>query len=285
MESSDDLMRAWNHARAALRVETGRSIVRVVGVKSIDEGELVGTGTFLRLRGNPYLLTAEHVAAREPRYQMLGFASGERSRPQRFLHPFSAITAPSDLAVARVEDSQMNESAAIDSGRFANSTNALRGDLLFLNGFPGTKSRFSGIAGGLVSAPIGIATVEGLCTKVWFNPRIHFALDYDPAEWVDESGKKVDPPDPHGMSGSLIWRSKLAKPSAWSFASAEIVGVVTQWVPDQKVLVATRAEVVTAFLLHALREESAYYAWCERGRPEGDALTDWVWAEQAVTSL
>ncbi|MBL0158845.1 MAG: DUF2934 domain-containing protein [Bryobacterales bacterium] len=34
-----------------------------------------------------------------------------------------------------------------------------------------------------------------------------------------------------------------------------------------------------------LRHKAAYFRWCDRGRPEGDSLADWLWAEEAIPIL
>jgi hypothetical protein len=71
-----------------------------------------------------------------------------------------------------------------------------------------------------------------------------FAIDYDPAGMVNETGVTEDLVDPHGLSGSPVWRIGVSGRSsrAWSPSDSLLVGVLTHWRPDEKVLVATSAK-------------------------------------------
>ena len=73
----------------------------------------------------------------------------------------------------------------------------------------------------------------------------------------------------------------------WSPDDAKVTGLVFGW-PQSNLkdsLIATRIEVVRAFLIRALREEAAYFRWLERGQPSHDPLTDWVLAERSIADL
>jgi hypothetical protein len=60
---------------------------------------------------------------------------------------------------------------------------------------------------------------------------------------------------------------------------------VTGLVFKHACLLATRIEFVKSFLLQALRQESAYFQWESRGRPDGDDLADWTWAVDEIPAL
>ena len=73
-----------------------------------------------------------------------------------------------------------------------------------------------------------------------------FAIEYDPAGMSDPAGTMQTPVDPHGLSGSPVWRIGASGRSAhlWEPDDSLLVGVVTQWRPDRNVLVATSVSEV-----------------------------------------
>ena len=68
-----------------------------------------------------------------------------------------------------------------------------------------------------------------------------FAVEYDPAGMVNEVGAAEDLVDPHGLSGSPVWRIGVSGRSSrdWKPCDCLLVGILTQWRPDEKVLIAT----------------------------------------------
>ena len=70
-----------------------------------------------------------------------------------------------------------------------------------------------------------------------------FALNFDPKQIQAEPGCPQDLPDPHGLSGSPVFRIGASGRSAkdWAPEWAELVGVVTQWRQDHELLVGTKA--------------------------------------------
>jgi hypothetical protein len=75
---------------------------------------------------------------------------------------------------------------------------------------------------------------------------IQFAIEYDPTGMTDPSGVVQTPVNPHGLSGSPVWRIGVSGRSArlWQPQDSLLVGVVTQWRPKQNVLVATSVSPV-----------------------------------------
>jgi hypothetical protein len=59
-------------------------------------------------------------------------------------------------------------------------------------------------------------------------------------------------PDPHAMSGSLVWNTRFVEMSRrnehWSPGDAVVTGLLWSW-PDESKIVATRIEYVRSFLL------------------------------------
>jgi hypothetical protein len=70
---------------------------------------------------------------------------------------------------------------------------------------------------------------------------LQFAVEYDPVGMVNETGAAQDLVDPLGLSGSPVWRIGVSgrSPNEWKPTDSLLVGVLTQWRPDEKVLIAT----------------------------------------------
>jgi hypothetical protein len=255
---------------------------------SDDYGELLGTGSYVQLRGRPYLLTNEHVARRREKHPLAhvpkldGFFL-------RVVHPFQAQTFPIDAAIARLDDAIMENATQrpIPADRFASKHAPVTHELLFMTGFPGKRARFSALAGALATTAVPYLTQQ-IPEESVTSPE-HFRLNYNPERARSVSSLGSFLPEPPGFSGSLVWDTGYVRKRGqdWSPADATVTGLVFGWpLSDQSdSLIATRIEVVRAFLIQALRHEAAYFRWLGRGKPYHDELTDWLWAERLITEV
>ncbi len=77
-----------------------------------------------------------------------------------------------------------------------------------------------------------------------------FVMDFDPENFQALDGTSGEWLDPHGLSGSAVWRIGAAGVSIndWSPAMSELVGVVTRWDPSRKCLLATKWTSVSPLL-------------------------------------
>jgi hypothetical protein len=77
-----------------------------------------------------------------------------------------------------------------------------------------------------------------------------FVMDFDPENFQALDGTSGEWLDPHGLSGSAVWRIGAAGASIndWSPAMSELVGVVTQWDQSRKCLIATKWTSVAPLL-------------------------------------
>ena len=100
---ADDVQEAGEH----MRLYTHPFITPIT--MDLDEdhiegrGKVLGSATFLELRGKPYILTNEHVA-RVRQYSRLRYFrdGGEEASP--IVHPFQAEDDPVDAALARIDE-------------------------------------------------------------------------------------------------------------------------------------------------------------------------------------
>lgn len=230
---------------------TAPSLCTIIDVQSADHGELIGTGTFIRHSSRVYIVTARHVAEKACQSNGCAHSCGPGQRPRLITRPFVIHKDRAlDLALLPIEPSDIGDSPIrpLDFSVLAESSDDLA-DFLVIHGYPGERSRFSAIGRGIFSTSQPYVTVEGRSSLPEFNPAIHFAIEYPGEGQEDPTGRSAKLPDPHGMSGTAVWRSGRAKAGKdWTSANARIVGIVHRWDQDSSSLVATRIEPLSAFL-------------------------------------
>lgn len=274
---------------AAMREHSAPMTVALSRILSNDSGTACGTGTYLSLLGKTYVLTNEHVAEFTARGGLAHFVrDGECAH--RLIHPFISMGEPVDAAISRVDDESWANTSkrALPALRIDHSHRTAQHELLFINGFPGERSRWSALADGLVSTSVPYLTQEAPLPP-GLDPAIHFALHYSPEHAKSVDGRNALLPQPRGFSGSLVWNTHFleAASNEWVPEQATATGLVCLWPQGQfaNLILAVRIEVVRALILKALREESAYFSWLTRGSPTDSALYDWSVAERAIPDL
>ena len=129
-----------------------------------DEGEFIGSGSFMRLAGKTYLVTAAHVAD-EAETGSAVFSKGNDKTYRTVTTPFS-VEPHLDFAVAPVtfEPPLASTRHACPSSHIALNTGTLE-DILFIQGFPSKCSQYLEILQGIHSGtlPFGAAL-----TKAWW---------------------------------------------------------------------------------------------------------------------
>lgn len=268
----------------AAKYATSGYVTAICGKIDNDEGKLVGSGTFVSLGGDTYLLTADHVIIqRRQLYEDLV----RRSTPSPVPIGYCARSEYRlDLSLAYVG----NDTSIIPAPAqlLAASSSNVDDEHLFVQGFPETQSRFTAFGPAVMSdsQPYVTYTHVGLWPG-YFDPAVHFAIEYPAPEvlQIDERGRPHALPPANGMSGCAVWSLSHSVGAGWSPEQARIVGVAHRWDPVSQSLIVTRIEAVREFLLKVVRERRAFQLWQSRGAPWGDPLTDWVRAEGEVLAL
>lgn len=254
-------------------------------------GKHLGSGLYLTLGTEAYLLTNEHVARKINQYP-LGHHLIDGVSVARISNPVQVALAPYDLAVTRIDRSiwsqANNQRRALPAERLATKHDSVDMDLLFLMGYSGERSYFS------PSYQTLVTNGTPLLTQISKTPpeglsEMFFALPYAPAlsKSMDPKGKGL--PIPGGFSGAPVWDTNflrcMQEKRLWTPEESRITGIAFLWIETTAHLVAIRIEYVREFLLYALRNEAAYFHWIERGRPSNDAFYDWIWAESTISSI
>ena len=214
----------------------------VIGVSDPQMGRHYGSALRCMLNGRRAIVTALHViqeAQKEPLGLALSTGYGKRSY---VVHGTVNIDPIADLAVYFLPDDFPSPAESFwPSARIDHSLDKLATDYLFLHGFPGNASYPSLRLGGVVSKslPYGaMQRLENLPSNLYPG---QFAIEYDPIGMVNETGAAQDLVDPHGLSGSPVWRIGVSGCSSreWKPSDCLLVGFLTQWRPVEKVLIAT----------------------------------------------
>lgn len=237
----------------ALKETTRLSLVSIAGIVSEDEGTFQGTGTIVELKGQILLVTAEHVVSQieTAGYKGVAFSNGNAKSYARAPYPFTK-SRDLDVAFVRIPRPEQPDSDRVPCPEHLIATSAagVENDLLFIRGFPGKFSRFFKISQGIVSETLPFGSGPGTPKWPHFDPSVHFAIDYDPKNNEASDGSFADLPDPHGLSGAVVWNTRKAElREKWTPNDARIAGIVQRWDQDGQCLIATKIEKIFPFLV------------------------------------
>ncbi len=223
-----------------------------------DHGELEGTGTYLDLAGQTFILTNEHVACARTATQRLIHQLRDKDEPAFIVGNHLAVRAPRDIALLPVSraiwSAGDHKSRAITKDMMLPKHNPVPTELLMLTGFSGERSSFRF---GTLFTPATSSASREVALPInddRFDPAYHFGIDYRPnlATPVDGSASLPVPP---GLSGSSVWNTRFVECRIngvpWTPECARVTGIVWGWPTNVGCLVATRAEYLVATLLEA----------------------------------
>jgi hypothetical protein len=233
-------------------------ISRVIRDATGEHGELVGSGNYIEMHAEKYLLTNEHVA-RVMAQNSLAHQFHNCDSVFRVTNPFLSVPLPFDVGLSPIDATVWNHephgSAAIPESKWTLAHSGVVGEIFFFKGYAAEGSSFH--FGHLVSNATSYACQEiSLPKDDRFHNRFHFALDYRPDLATALGNNNPGLPDPHGFSGSLVWNTRFVEMgrdlSAWSPDNAVVTGLIWGWPSSAACLVATRAESVRSAFLRAL---------------------------------
>ncbi len=234
---------------------TKQFVTPVSQVIDHDYGKLFGTGNYIELRGQNYLLTNEHVAKGLDQAS-LAHQFLDNDGVFRATNSFHVLPLPVDVAVSAIDKKVWmhgpHGSAAISEKQLSMAHTPVDGEILFFKGYSGEQSQF--LFGSLFSKATSYSAQEVALPidDDNFNSRFHFALDYRPDRVTSINGN-TGLPIPKGFSGSLVWNTRFVetfgKGPNWTPECAEVTGLVWGWPSSAACLVATRIEYVRSFLL------------------------------------
>jgi hypothetical protein len=212
-----------------------------------DYGEHWGSGSYCEFDTQRYLITNEHVAARLQTHSLAHKFFGDEHY-FKFRHPFHAAPAPCDTAVVRVDDREWTRfshgAIPIPIEQFAPAHRPVDSELLFIAGYSGDRAHFQ-FGHLFTSGTPYLARECSLPNTPDCVPEYHFAMQYNPALATPVESKARPLPLPPGMSGTLVWNTRVVEQRMrglnWTPADARVTGIVWGW-PSDTCIVATRVE-------------------------------------------
>lgn len=247
----DQLRQFLNRAVQEMAEYTFPYITSIVGVLNEEEGKHLGSGLRCTRGGRRAFVTAHHVILKAMSGQYQGFAvSAGYGLPPFQIAGGLDVDREGDLAICFLPPDYPEHEAVQywPENRIDNENKSLATDYLFTHGFPGEKSRFLRSFDGLVNRSLPYGAMQRL-EESDHLAAFQFALDYQPSFMRDQAGNQVAI-DPHGMSGSPVWRIGVSgrSPREWSVEDSLLVGLLTEWRDDEGLLVATEASRLSAVI-------------------------------------
>jgi hypothetical protein len=232
-------------------------LTSVFGIVDQNRGKHLGSGVRCNLDGRRAVVTALHViqqAEKEPVGSAI--SSGYGAPPFPITGQIHCDHAD-DLAVYYLPDEypSRHDVSFWPQNRIELSNSRLATDYLFVHGFPAARSRFFELFKGIASKSLPYGAMQRLEKLPPDLNESQFALDYDP-ENMHANGDGASPDsfvDPHGLSGSPVWRIGASGKSAehWTPDFSLLVGIITQWRPDEKILVASAISRIAQLAHHS----------------------------------
>ena len=239
---------------------TASCITAIARPVANDEGDFIGSGSFVVFGGQTFLVTAAHVATDAQTGSLYGaaFSNGDGKRYQVVTAPI-LVNENIDIGIAPVTLERPPDSTRLawPSSQVATSAGSLD-DQLFVHGFPGERSRFLRMNQGINSRtlPYGATSV----TPAWsgYNPDEHFAISFDPRYPEYPDGTSATLPDPAGMSGSPVWNTRRREVGEhWQPTDARLIGVIHRFDRTANCLIGSRIEHIHGLVARYIQEQQS----------------------------
>jgi hypothetical protein len=234
-----------------LQEETGKYVTALLDVPSDDSNlppRVLGTGWFLSDRAHGRIVTALHVVLEASSPDRTGFSRGNGAKCVRPQGAWHLIPEHIDLSTAALWQGALLgwSKCLLPVERLAPNSQGLEHDVLFVHGFPASKSFV--LAKGVAIKSHGNATnIVPTPLDCDLGPR--FLVGYTTENGMTSEGKSAMNPDPHGMSGSPVWRANwTGNLSTWNPSRATVIGVAIEWSQRLPALVVEPVERLHTFL-------------------------------------
>ena len=213
-------------------------LASVVGFRDSKNGEHRGTAFRCVLGGQRCAVTAYHVIVEAVRDfpGNVTISAGFGATPHR-VGGFVRYDSLTDLAVIPLREDYPGDKMGVSfwhEDRIERSPDARPNDYLFLHGFPCAGSHAS--PGRIENNSFSYGAMEMIgADRLSILESFQFPMYFPEGAMVDDSGTVAQGLNPHGLSGSPVWRIGVSRGSAltWSPDQARLVGVITHWWNDK----------------------------------------------------
>jgi hypothetical protein len=244
-----------------------RSVTPIAAVVAMNRTIPWGTGTFLRIADNSFLVTASHVWQQavkfgfERQLHVFDFDGDTGLRPVPLTGTIHRIDDPVDVAVVELDSKGVSELSGRQFLRLTDISlqpNRGKGNWCWVYGFPFDSSEHTPELSLLEFNPFFM--LAPLCQRDvgegLYDPNFHFLLDASCVCHRDGIPATI-PNSLRGISGCSIWQAswpEANRPDAWDPNSIRIVGVQTEHWSNDSVIKATHWGAV-AILLSKARDD------------------------------
>jgi hypothetical protein len=252
-------------------------------------GDLHGTGWFVEIEKQKFMLTCEHVAEELSRSMLCASFHGSEAG-FNLNNPVSSLTYPLDVALTAITENTWrlveHEARCIPTSLFAKRHAPVPGELMYIAGYPGELGRVwpampSNSDDDMVESGLQLYTTAVLVCQIqeYFDPvlddevprpveGLHFLLPYTPEHAVYMHDDQDEPlPRAPGLSGSLVWNTRYIEVTSaggtWRPEDALVTGIVWGNSTKAGVLVATPVQHILSFFQHTadnIKAELPYWS-------------------------
>ncbi len=215
----------------------------IYGIKDKIDGDQVGSGLLVRFYNKTYIITAAHVIKEINNHYNACGVSFYGDDAVNGIGPTCRLS--NFLDVAMIPFNNLGRTPFLWDVNNSNCKN-IENDILYIHGNPASRSKFIAHDRAIHSESLSYATGLGKSSYEWFNPDIHLALHYPWALKTVHDDSYIYLPDPHGLSGSGVWRLNIiaSDHDQWQPENAQLIGIVHNWDTDCSSLVATKVEAI-----------------------------------------
>lgn len=234
--------------------------------------DLVGTSIPVYAEGRFFLVTAAHVVQRFSTSELLyptdhinqdsqdvvGLCDekiGVRLAQQLNKHGQDDV----DLGVIEIPPGKLSSKyTTVPKYMIADSINLNHIGEITLIGYPSTRNkyRYNSLISKVNSQAYILKHKKSIYESQGLNPLIHFCVEFNEKQMQDEKGNPSLPPDPHGISGGPAWYVTETAKRAGTDEGAQLVGIVTDYEKESKVIWGVRMSYVFITLSRTFPELS-----------------------------
>ncbi len=219
-------------------------------VVSSEYGKHHGSGSYYENNGKKFIISNEHVL-RIMTNTTLTHKFYDNDNIYKLINPPKLIKEPIDIGISKVDEDIWNKhphnASALPINRFALKHEPETHELLFIAGYSGERSNFAFNTLSTPGTPYATQETDFPLNVGGADQKYHFALFYLP-EKVESVSANAKPylPDPHGLSGTLVWDTKLVKclneGRTWQPEYAVVTGILWGWPSSDGCVLATKIE-------------------------------------------
>jgi hypothetical protein len=266
-------------------------ITRIAPDDSRDPpGELHGTGWFVEIAGQKFVLTCEHVARAMSNHTLCASFHGSEVAFD-LTNRFSALTYPVDVALTAITENTWklaeHHAKCIPLTLFAEQHSPVENEVMYVAGYPGELARnwpatLDCDSKTVLEPGVQFYTTIALMCQIQeeFDPTlndeppppiegVHFLLPYTPehAEYMSDEQSSTLPRAP-GLSGSLVWNTRYMEITraggVWRPEDARVTGIVWGNSTKAGVLCATPIQFIWDLVNHTATNIKAGLPYWEK---------------------